>query len=481
MRECVLRSWPKFVFAVYTLCSWSLLAKGECEKALYYKLVDAPAPLKQLSQQSQIRSFRFPSANRLFENRFQGIFESDSFLFFHLENQKLKALNDSVIGNKDTSAVLLNLYKKIFHELYRTDFVLLKAQVPLAEGGIYSDYKTIRIAFSASDEASRTQVKKHLEVLLKKVALRFENETRALGISDDQTLWHLAAVGADPERASLAARFERQRKFLIESGNPVLPRLGEFNEQTERAFRRKIDEAKKNIELLGDLSPAIYARETESLFLFSPEDLKHGLISIDFAGLGAKNRQGVAQVLARLSPESSTTEILLALRLEQEKLSKKFEETQSRLIQTLKKFQESQSEDSLRFSGDELVWRLDHPLSHWQLRGLFNALKKALPLDQKIRVMVQPQTYQDSRVSLDPISRLDWAGKMEGFEKKLQEGLFQPFETLLVLEPQTPQKANLTLVVSPHDQARLQERIEQIQQENRFPHFDQIRLINPLF
>jgi len=485
MRECVLKSWPKFVLAVYSLCSLSLFASGACDKALFYKFIDRPAnlpaTLKETALKPSLRFFRFPSANRLFEERFKNTTESDTHLFFHLENQKLKALNDAVLGNKDASAALINLHKKILFELLQSDPVLLKLQVPVGEGGVYSDYKTLRIAFEVKSQNQKLELKKRLEVLLREAAERFESETRTLRLSDTPTLWHLAGIGSDPERAALAAKWERERKYFLERDTSPLPRLGEFDPHLETAVKEKLEEIRKDPSRAGDLAPALYVKDEEALFLFSPEEVKHGLVSIDFAGLGLKNREAVFRLAQEMSPDATPNEILRALRNEQEKVSQEFENNRENLIRVLESFQKDRSQRLSRFSGDELVWASDRVLSQRDLVALWKDLNRALPSQQRIRILVQPQTYQDSSVFLDPAFRLEWAGKMESFEKKLQEGLSKSIGSLLILEPKSPKQAALTLVVESEDRALFQKRLEQIQQENHFPHFDQIRLINPLF
>lgn len=133
-------------------------------------------------------------------------------LFLDVENALIKELNDKIVRDKDLVTGLTNLHKALFWDELRKDPEILAALVAK-----YSDFKSLRFAFSREDDAFQQRLSSiHLranarfEKALSELAEERGWMTAGRKAPHRLANWHLAGTGASPDEAGLAARNARK-------------------------------------------------------------------------------------------------------------------------------------------------------------------------------------------------------------------------------------------------------------------------------
>ncbi len=211
--------------------------------------------------------FKSPVKNPSFIKRVLQIPPSDDVLFFHVENTILKQLNDKIFQDKEISAASLITYEKIFFEHLARSPLLRRHWIPAEEGGAYSDFKTIRLAFSTKGVGRRAMedVLEQLHVAVGReyaanlnarpeIEAFYEN---AKGIYGDPSNWHLSATATSASVASYLARNQKNLKpgeAAPKKGEPRTPRRQNARSEIEMAAQlREVEEAYLNArERLGE-------------------------------------------------------------------------------------------------------------------------------------------------------------------------------------------------------------------------------------
>ncbi len=208
------------------------------------------AKFKSVHLQSE---YPVPANNEAFYNRVVRTEMEDRTVFLHVENAVLKNLNDKIFLDKELSASTLNLYKKLFFEQLKADDYLW-SRIPKGElGGIYSDFKSIRLAVLPRDPKEIDSLEQHLNQLVESVSLAFAAEMKSYpkmagfyegvrGLVGDPAHWNLAGIGHTAQQASVEARRARKPEpgESRKPGAPVPARV--FGPRSSLAIAMELDE-----------------------------------------------------------------------------------------------------------------------------------------------------------------------------------------------------------------------------------------------
>lgn len=245
-----------FIFLTASLVSADPIATGNSicgpDGQIFDRLLDYRAQAEAV-RTTHLSFFRFPSNNRSFHLHAPALAARGNVLFFHVENAVLKLLNDKVIQDKQVSAALLNLYKRVLYDTLRGDPILRDSLIPASEGGVYSDFKSVRLAFTIKDKAQGEKLNDQLNEAYENAARQFEQEVSNYpflrdmlkdrkDLSGSPIQWHLAGVGTNPEQAALAARRARlaSRVPLWGSQNKFIA-IQAYGKHFEKAIEADLD------------------------------------------------------------------------------------------------------------------------------------------------------------------------------------------------------------------------------------------------
>lgn len=214
----------------------------------------------ELFKQAELRSnFAVKADNEAFYKR--ALLTNDNTLYYHGENVVLKLLNEKAFGDKELSAATLKLYKRLYFEQLKLNTRLAKVLLPVDDGGVYSDFKSIRLAFNYKDEIEKSELIAELGKLHALVGTKMEAEMKkhpdveALykekrGFLGDPSNWNIGGIGNTSSEASLQARRARrpQPGEARAYGNPLIPRFfdaaaaAETNQQIQKieSIRKKL-------------------------------------------------------------------------------------------------------------------------------------------------------------------------------------------------------------------------------------------------
>ena len=135
-------------------------------------------------------------------------------VILNLEFSNLKAVNDEISGNKNFTNALANAYKKNVLEFLQDVEKNPKLSTNLVAK--YSDYKSVRLAFTKGDPELESLLEKfsqdaadryHDDIEKLKLQDLYVNET---GISQQPLTWHLAGIGETVSQARAAAIYSEQ-------------------------------------------------------------------------------------------------------------------------------------------------------------------------------------------------------------------------------------------------------------------------------
>ncbi len=242
-----------------------------------------------------------PVDNRAFHGRVLLEHDPRETVFFHVENAILKTLNDKIFQDKELSAAILNLYKKMFFERM-SRYPYLSAHIPPpSEGGRYSDFKTIRLALIVDAKSDRLEIHRQLNQLHQEVGLAFSAEVnryphiRAMyenrkAILGDPANWHVAGLGNTAAEASLQARRSRTASpdQTREKGTPwVLENFDAAAVIETAAELRKIESSRTSLELQFGHDPRIF--KDHSLTADALDILRKGASDTTIDGLASLN------------------------------------------------------------------------------------------------------------------------------------------------------------------------------------------------
>lgn len=262
-----LRFWPfivTFVFFVYSATGLPATS-ADCDPDDFSRLLEY-VPDATAIKKEYLHYFKFPSDNLAFHRLAAAHAKTDKVLYFHVENAVLKLLNDKVLGDKQVSAALSNLHKRLLFEAIMADPVLKAQLIPADQGGMYSDYKSVRLAFHSPDRATGEKLNEALNRAYEQVSKKFGSEIaryptlKALyegraDLSGNPSHWNLAGVGANPEQASLAARQARFATRLYTGDPHPIVAIQAYGRVMEKMVKEDVmfaDEIRQNvIHLLG--------------------------------------------------------------------------------------------------------------------------------------------------------------------------------------------------------------------------------------
>ncbi len=193
----------------------------------YGSSVCDPSLLRRRTEVEQFKAthlrsgFEAPADNEAFLNRVIHTPEDGRSVYFHVDNAVLKMLNDKIFKDKELSAATLNLYKEIFFEELEKDRWVHGRTRPAHQGGVYSDFKIIRLEVRGRTDAEVDKIYPALEALHERVGTRFaaemarHREIAALyqdrrGILADPANWNQAGFGKNAAQASIQARRNRR-------------------------------------------------------------------------------------------------------------------------------------------------------------------------------------------------------------------------------------------------------------------------------
>ncbi len=250
----------------------------------YAVLIARRAEAARFKQTHLHSSYAVPADNEAFFRRMIGQAEDEMAIYFHVENAVLKQLNDKVFGDKELSASTLNLYKRIFFEnLQRNPFLFSRIPRP-EDGGVYSDYKSIRLVAIPKQATELDQIETHFASLHNRVTQEFVAELNRFekmkgfyqnhqGLLADPAHWNLAGMGTTASEASVQTR--RSRK----------PLPGEERPQGISILARRFD-GRTAILVAEDLHRIERMRHNlEAQFTKSPTLIKNGILDLDAVDL----------------------------------------------------------------------------------------------------------------------------------------------------------------------------------------------------
>lgn len=137
-----------------------------------------------------------------------------STFFIEVENAKLKELNDS-LGDKNLVTSLNNLYKEIFNRRMRE-----LAEETGGEVLVYSDFKAMRYSFNKS---ASPELLEKIDKVYKKTNAEFAERIKAQKLlrstDPDPTKWFRAGYGKTADEASSAARYARREQGELSLSN----------------------------------------------------------------------------------------------------------------------------------------------------------------------------------------------------------------------------------------------------------------------
>lgn len=227
--------------------------QAECDFAALVRLRSVADDFKTMHLRTD---FQAPADNEAFLNRVIHDMNEGRSIYFHVDNAVLKVLNDKIFKDKELSAATLNLYKTIFFEELEKDRWLRSHIPPGSSGGVYSDFKTIRLAAVPREEADIEKIYSAFEKLHERVGLRFAAEmTRhpeledlyrdRRGILGDPANWNQAGFGRTAAQASVQARRNRRAApgEEREIGKPTAPKR--FDGKTVLEVAAQIREIEK--------------------------------------------------------------------------------------------------------------------------------------------------------------------------------------------------------------------------------------------
>lgn len=154
------------------------------------------------------------SANRKFIKTISSELADDGHLFFHIENQFLKYLNDKVFRDKQITYGLTVLFQETFYRNVLDDPFLSQSLVIK-----YADYKGLRFAFTSESLMDETKLLRHLETVYKNSMDQFERKVQTYPfhnyldseVEEVQNLkrWFIPGAGRSADRAGAASRVGR--------------------------------------------------------------------------------------------------------------------------------------------------------------------------------------------------------------------------------------------------------------------------------
>ncbi|MCB0405700.1 MAG: hypothetical protein KDD51_13035 [Bdellovibrionales bacterium] len=157
-------------------------------------------------------------------------------LYFHVENSVLKPLNDIYLEDRELSQALTNHYKSLFFKNLTAETALHKALIAQ-----FSDYKTVRLAFSEDTPEHREALKRVYEKTAKQYEAALEGylalHERLTGadhpLVEKTKLWHQAGIGRHADEAGWSSRYARK-----EAGDSKVPTIVDFRDpNTVEAFQ----------------------------------------------------------------------------------------------------------------------------------------------------------------------------------------------------------------------------------------------------
>ena len=325
-------------------------------------------------------------------------------LYIEITASELKAMNDSIIKDKDLVTAIVN-----FNKLVNFDFLSsLEKQNDDSES--YSDFKTIRFFLPVTQKAEQAELAKEIQDEFIKIDEAFNKKLIEKGIlkgSDLKTQFFHIGIATTADLSSLAARKAKQKKqksyllfkenfseiekdrtdiinsfkeiqndskmnFAFENNKMRLKVIELFRKNKEpHLFREAIREnlhmnisenqALKITDLLEKVdtySPSLLISERTSVAI---DSAPFGAYSIDFVGLGAKN---LLSTLAGVLESSSALDLTQKIREKEQEITEDFQDQKQMITDVVDQFFRKKSSPKeraaykeqfadIRFSGDE--------------------------------------------------------------------------------------------------------------------------------
>ncbi len=401
--------------------------------------------------------------------------ESREGLYFESTVSELKNLNDNIIKNNDLVTSLVNLRKEMeieaitrFHEslggefgdiILYSDFKLIRYFIPIRNRELQQKYSVILKRIYADVD------KKFKEKLLSEGLVRvsdIEENWFELGLAESSDLAAVAARKAkDLGVLSLDTLFDSVKSLLAKdlaeakglhaelSQNWVYAHLfddggGVINLKTIELYRKNrspesfakaitdyfnyelsVGTAAKFIQMfqLIDLfSPSLIIEERINT---SVSNIAHGVISLDFIGLGAKNLQATS--IGVLS-SNSIDEVLIRVRENEKEITKAFKSQQQLVRDVMKSFFGLENDLSISFSGDEGVIILPREINLKDMIDIQKILLSAFGTSQ-LRITYM-RADENGDIDADVVS------VAESIEKALQVALSKKLDPKLLNQTQ---------------------------------------------
>lgn len=201
----------------------------------FHKLESYAQQTDSLKEQ-HLQYFRFPKDNGMFARRWRDAKPQKNILFVHIENMVLKLLNDKVLEDKQVSAALLNMYKRVFYEELVKRPSLEHRIISADDGGVYSDFKIVRLAIHVTSSRQLSETIDLVDEVHRATAQRFFAMVRSypgvyaklhgrIDLTRSPSLWHQAGAGATPEQAARVAAEAKHHSAIAVGVDeaPVIP------------------------------------------------------------------------------------------------------------------------------------------------------------------------------------------------------------------------------------------------------------------
>lgn len=395
--------------------------------------------------------------------------------FLDLENAVLKSLNDEVVKDKDLVTALTNLHKDVIWRALMADERI--APYMLSQ---YSDFKSIRIAFSEDNPRLRHYIterirekharyQEHVEELFRKNGW----DRRARGLATDSRNWFHGGFGKSPDEAGLAGRYSRvneneefarvqefydaipgleraaksvereserlQRRYgkvagFLAAGEPAGVLSAEAIEAVKKApsaaeipavlrarFGVNIDdkEAQRLLNLLKEIdrfSPGLLLAEREVIDLGLAA---HGVVSADFKGQNARNFEETMRALLE-SKGKTLEERVRAVRAGEQRATAALDAKKARFQKVIASFFPGHRG---QFSGDDGILTLPRAFTREEQKLFIRRWLAEGGAPEDLRLTFEQFRYADTGREIAPALRSELVVAAESVEKSLRAGL----------------------------------------------------------
>jgi len=444
------------------------MRKMESGQTVGVDMVEMGGPIAD-AEYGDYKSLRF----RVIEKK-DGV---ERLVYVDIENAVLKDLNDKLFKDKKFGDAVNNMYYDAFYNELKQQLAsngkeydlnqLLKATYQQANQKLLNTLEStglLQLALGMEGQLGKPAqwflggigsdaIKANMGARGARQHLKDTNDGLILDFADHLPQMHQDILAIKKVHESLQNNRELLRTGImtfVEDGKYILDydvveilrknKRGSFPSTAEyrAAIRAKIKSIYAGAELADDkvidamtdyfekcdaINPPLFIRDRIRIDL---EKAQHGIVSIDFSGMGVENIQaimkGMLETEANVSPNVVVDRSLGAIWREVQKVTDNFNLQKRELNQSLQNFGATTSEGAnpVRFSGDDGIFLPDRKWSSEEKKKLISIMSKKNP--SKYRLVFVDTNYVDGSVIPAKV-RSELIVKSENLEKELRKAV----------------------------------------------------------